>query len=499
MSGGVDSAVALLRAGPGAVGVTLRLWIDPQGPDSERACCSPSGGARRARGLPPRAGCRTSRSTCGEEFRRGDRDAVRARLCARRDAEPVRPLQRQLPLRASCSRSRGASAPSGSRPATTRASSSATGRSLLARAVDERRTRATCSPGSTRACSSAIWFPLGEQTKEETRAEAAARRARRPPAGPESQEACFLARRRLPAVPRAARRSSRATGRSPTSAGTCSGRTGGYWAFTPGQRRGLGVAAVRAALRARHRAADEHRRRRSATRRLRGRTSPRAAACYVPVRPRRGEASLPLARRSRPTVERDRRAASSCSLDEPAFGVARGPGGGAVRRTTWWSVPAWSPPRRSSRLRRRCSRSPQATRRTSRSPSFSLAVGLAARVGAPPARGRPSTASRRCSRGTERELIPVVTQAGRLGRPRERAARQARPGDRQRRRRGRRGRPGGADGQLRDHAAGPEADRPDGGRDARVVPRCARGATGGRRSPRGGRLRRAASATSRRS
>ncbi len=41
MSGGVDSAVALLRAGPDAVGVTLRLWLDPAGPDSERACCSP--------------------------------------------------------------------------------------------------------------------------------------------------------------------------------------------------------------------------------------------------------------------------------------------------------------------------------------------------------------------------------------------------------------------------------------------------------------------------
>ena len=41
MSGGVDSAVALLRAGPMAIGVTLRLWLDPEGPDSERACCSP--------------------------------------------------------------------------------------------------------------------------------------------------------------------------------------------------------------------------------------------------------------------------------------------------------------------------------------------------------------------------------------------------------------------------------------------------------------------------
>src|SRR5579864_4294733 len=57
MSGGVDSAVALLRAGPSAVGVTLRLWLDPHGPDAERACCSPSAvlGARatcHARGLP---------------------------------------------------------------------------------------------------------------------------------------------------------------------------------------------------------------------------------------------------------------------------------------------------------------------------------------------------------------------------------------------------------------------------------------------------------------
>src|SRR5206468_11969212 len=42
MSGGVDSAVALLKSGPDTVGVTLRLWLDPNGPDAERACCSPS-------------------------------------------------------------------------------------------------------------------------------------------------------------------------------------------------------------------------------------------------------------------------------------------------------------------------------------------------------------------------------------------------------------------------------------------------------------------------
>src|SRR5690349_15055770 len=36
MSGGVDSAVALLRAGPDAVGVTLRLWLDPRDRKSTR-------------------------------------------------------------------------------------------------------------------------------------------------------------------------------------------------------------------------------------------------------------------------------------------------------------------------------------------------------------------------------------------------------------------------------------------------------------------------------
>ena len=43
MSGGVDSAVALLKAveqGFDPVGVTLRLWIDPSAPDAGRACCS---------------------------------------------------------------------------------------------------------------------------------------------------------------------------------------------------------------------------------------------------------------------------------------------------------------------------------------------------------------------------------------------------------------------------------------------------------------------------
>src|SRR6188472_2591425 len=69
MSGGVDSAVALLRAGPDAIGVTLRLWLDPQGPDAERACCSPEA-VLAARATCHRIGLPHVTLDLREEFRR---------------------------------------------------------------------------------------------------------------------------------------------------------------------------------------------------------------------------------------------------------------------------------------------------------------------------------------------------------------------------------------------------------------------------------------------
>ncbi len=87
-----------------------------------------------------------------------------------------------------------------------------------------------------------LWFPLGEQSKQETRAEAEA--AGLAAAGrPESQEACFLggddyraflARSGLAA----------AEGELVDEGGTVLGSHTGYWRFTPGQRRGLGIAAA---------------------------------------------------------------------------------------------------------------------------------------------------------------------------------------------------------------------------------------------------------------
>src|SRR5436309_7674453 len=69
MSGGVDSAVALLRAAPNALGVTLRLWLDPEGPDAERACCSPEA-VIAARATCHRLGLPHVTLDLREEFRR---------------------------------------------------------------------------------------------------------------------------------------------------------------------------------------------------------------------------------------------------------------------------------------------------------------------------------------------------------------------------------------------------------------------------------------------
>ena len=240
MSGGVDSAVSLLHAGPQAVGVTLRLWLDPAGPDSERACCSPSAviAAREtchqlglphvtldlreafrravvtpfvrgyARGETPNPCIR-----CNGGFRFAELLAFRRRIGAARLATGhyARIVERD-------------------------------GRLLLGRAADPAKDQsymlARLDPRQLRH----IWFPLGDQVKEETRAEAAraglavARRA-------DSQEACFLAgddyrsfleRQGL----------ARSPGAIVDEAGARLGSHDGFWRFTPGQRRGLGVAAA---------------------------------------------------------------------------------------------------------------------------------------------------------------------------------------------------------------------------------------------------------------
>jgi tRNA-specific 2-thiouridylase len=115
------------------------------------------------------------------------------------------------------------------------------GRLLLARAADERKDQSYMLARLDPRFLDRLWFPLGGQSKEETRAEAA--RAGLEVAGrAESQEACFLAggdyrdflaRHGLGAE----------EGAIVDEDGKELGRHDGVWRFTPGQRKGLGIAA----------------------------------------------------------------------------------------------------------------------------------------------------------------------------------------------------------------------------------------------------------------
>jgi tRNA-specific 2-thiouridylase len=240
MSGGVDSAVALLRAGRNAIGVTLRLWIDPAAPDAERACCSPEAviAAREtchALGLPHVT------LDLRDEFRRA---VVAPFVRGYAQGETPNPCIgcngsfRFDELLAFARRAGAARLATGhyARIVDHR------GRRLLARAVDPAKDQSYMLGRLDPRLLERIWFPLGEQTKEATRAEAAAA-GLAVAARTESQEACFLGGGDYrDFLERHGVRSEE--GAVVDEDGNELGRHGGFWRFTPGQRRGLGVAAA---------------------------------------------------------------------------------------------------------------------------------------------------------------------------------------------------------------------------------------------------------------
>jgi len=317
MSGGVDSAVALLRAGPGAVGVTLRLWLDPDGPGSERACCSPDAvvAARRTchdLGLPHVT------LDLREEFRR---TVVAPFVAGYARGETPNPCTRCngtfrfAELLAFTRRVGAAKLATGHYARIV----SHRGRLLLARGTAGEKDQSYMLAGLDPARLERVWFPLGEQGKDETRAEAAgaglavAARA-------ESQEACFLAGADYREFLERQGAESR-PGAIVDTEGNEVGRHTGIWRFTPGQRKGVGVAAGRPlyVLRTEPRAGAVVVGPREAL--ARRRVSARGRL-YVPVE--RAEAKLRY--RSAAVPARVVRGARGfrLELDEPAFGVAPG-------------------------------------------------------------------------------------------------------------------------------------------------------------------------------
>jgi tRNA-uridine 2-sulfurtransferase len=239
MSGGVDSAVALLRSLPNAIGVTLRLWLDPAGPDSERACCSPEA-VIAARDTCHALGVPHVTLDLREEFRQAVVEPFVGGYALGETPNPCMRCNGAFRFARLLAFARRAGADTLATGHYARVVEHR-GRSLLARAADPEKDQSYMLARLDPAKLDQIVFPLGGQTKAETREEAeraglaVARRG-------ESQEACFLAGDDYRAFLERQGLDAR-EGAIVDEEGRELGRHRGHWRFTPGQRKGLGLAA----------------------------------------------------------------------------------------------------------------------------------------------------------------------------------------------------------------------------------------------------------------
>jgi tRNA-uridine 2-sulfurtransferase len=239
MSGGVDSAVALLHAGSDAIGVTLRLWLDPEGPSAERACCSPDA-VIAAREACHALGRPHVTLDLREEFRRAIVEPFVRGYARGETPNPCIACNgsfRFAELLSFAERAGAARLATGHYARIVRHR----GRLLLARGVDAEKDQSYMLGRLDPRFLERLWFPLGEQTKAVTRAQAEA--AGLAAAGrAESQEACFLAGGDYRAF--LERRGLNGEGPIVDEQGREVGNHEGVWRFTPGQRRGLGVSSA---------------------------------------------------------------------------------------------------------------------------------------------------------------------------------------------------------------------------------------------------------------
>ncbi|MDX6619140.1 MAG: tRNA-uridine 2-sulfurtransferase [Gaiellales bacterium] len=242
MSGGVDSAVALLReraAGNDVVGLTLRLWIDEHAPDAERACCSPAAVLRarescHALGIPHVTldGRQAFRSAVVEPFVAGYARGETPNPCTACNGS-----YRLAALVDAAHRLGAGKVATGhyARLVERR------GRTLVARGADDAKDQSYMLARVPGELLARLRLPLGNATKAAVRAEAAAAGMAAATAR-ESQDVCFLgggalgdflAREGVQLSPGSIR----------DEAGHELGRHAGAVAYTPGQRRGLGLSA----------------------------------------------------------------------------------------------------------------------------------------------------------------------------------------------------------------------------------------------------------------
>jgi tRNA-specific 2-thiouridylase len=245
MSGGVDSAVAALLAreeGHEVVGITVKLWTDPE-TDGAKACCSPEA-VLGARGLAHQLGIPHFTLDLEEDFRRRVVERFLGGYAGGQTPNPCILCNGEVRLGAMVDLAERLGAERLLTGHYARIVDDADG-PLLATAADQAKDQSYMLAALPTELLGRLGFPLTELTKAEVREIAAghglavARKA-------ESQDLCFLAGQGKRGFLRRHGGLREREGAIVDSAGHTLGRHRGHHDFTVGQRRGIGVSAPEA-------------------------------------------------------------------------------------------------------------------------------------------------------------------------------------------------------------------------------------------------------------
>lgn len=242
MSGGVDSAVAALLAreeGAEVVGITVKLWSDPE-TDGAKACCSPEA-VLGARGLAHQLGMPHFTLDLEADFRRRVVDRFVGGYAEGSTPNPCILCNGEVRLAAMVDLAERLGAERLLTGHYARIVEDADG-PLLATAADGAKDQSYMLAALPPELLSRLGFPLTELTKPEVR-EIAARHGLAVARKAESQDLCFLAGQGKRGFLRRHGGLRERDGAILDSAGRTLGRHRGHYDFTVGQRRGIGVSA----------------------------------------------------------------------------------------------------------------------------------------------------------------------------------------------------------------------------------------------------------------
>jgi len=246
MSGGVDSSVSaalLVRAGYRVIGITLNVW--PEGEDvgvieREDACCA-LGAVEDARRVCAALDVPHYVVNFRDTFRRYVIDNFVDEYRRGRTPNPCVRCNQFIKFDALLAKAEALGADYVATGHYARITKMPNGRLALRKAADERKDQSYVLYVMTQERLARAMFPLGDQTKEETRC--LAEDLRLHVAGkPESQEICFVPTRDYRDYLRQHEPAALTPGPILTHDGTEVGRHEGVAFYTVGQRRGLGVA-----------------------------------------------------------------------------------------------------------------------------------------------------------------------------------------------------------------------------------------------------------------